>query len=746
MNLHVSPQRATDDLLTQSNLRLRIGEHVIDVGALRIVTRPAFPRLTGKAVAVLIELVRHVGATVTRDELLDRVWTGRFPTPDVLTQAIKELRRAFADDSKPPRYIETIPKVGYRLIASVLVLDGPAGGIFVENASVQSLDDREGSTADARLGKISATPSSVRRSRKWIASSLLLLIAAGVAFTLFANRARLPSASGEPTWRVTNVHALTSDPGAEYRPRLSPDGTRIAFSIFDPQSQFERLVVRSVEPSQLIRLTSGGADVEGLPVWSPDGTRIAFERLGPNYCELFVAPSLGGSEREVGSCRDVNVNYYDWTPDGRSLISAGRLRSDQTELALFKWDLDSGEKHALQYERTADDQDLDPRYSPDGRRIAFRRGIAPYSDLYLMSSEGGAVRQLTRISARIRGYTWTADNRTLVFASDYQGPPALYALDADSGHIQALGVSPAQYPDAGRSGDAMVYEITRTQDKLTVMPLGAGAEAPKVLAPSTGSDYMPVLSPSGDRIVFVSDRSGQLQLWLHDRSSATTTQLTDLADSNVFSARWSADGKQIVAVQRNAEGRKLIEIDLASRRQRVLSKPDENIMFGAYGTDPDSYLFALRTSGTDTRLVRVEHPATPQETRKVLVSGIAYAHVDPSTRSVYYTSNAKDGLFRRDLDGGDEHFVTPKVSSSLMSGWRVIDGRIWYLADLGIRTAVMREFDPASGEDRVVTRLGMLLQDINFSVTPARDAIIFAPVDVEDTDVGMLHLTRAPAP
>ena len=52
MNLHVSPQRATDRLLTQSNLRLRIGEHVIDVGALRIITRPDFPRLTSKAVAV----------------------------------------------------------------------------------------------------------------------------------------------------------------------------------------------------------------------------------------------------------------------------------------------------------------------------------------------------------------------------------------------------------------------------------------------------------------------------------------------------------------------------------------------------------------------------------------------------------------------------------------------------------------------------------------------------------------------
>ncbi|MEO5560973.1 MAG: winged helix-turn-helix domain-containing protein [Dokdonella sp.] len=747
MNLHVSPQRATDDLLTQSNLRLRIGEHVIDVGALRVITRPECPRLTSKAVAVLIELVRHVGSTVTRDELLDRVWTGRFTTPDVLTQAIKELRRAFADDSKPPLYIETIPKVGYRLIAPVLVLDGPGGGIFVESSIAQSLDGGTIHEPEPQAASTSVAPprKPARARKKWLVSAALLaIVALAIAVTL--KRPLQPGAAAALTWRVSDAHALTSDPGSEYRPHLSPDGTRVAFSIFDPVSQFERLVVRGVEPSQLVRLTSRGSEVEGLPVWSPDGSRIAFLRLGPNHCELFVAPSLGGSEHDVGNCRQYGVGYFDWTPDGHSFLTAGRLGDDPTELVLFTWNLDNGEKHALSYERTAEDQDLDPRYSPDGRWIAFRRGIAPYSDLFIMSSKGGAVRQLTNIAARIRGYTWMADNRTLVFSSDLNASsPALYALDVETGQTQALGISPAQYPDAGRSGDSVVYEITRTQDKLQVMPLDTSGTKPRVLAPSTGSDFTPVLSPIGDRVAFVSDRSGRFQLWLHDLASTTTTQLTERSDADAFGARWSGDGKQIVFVQRDAQGRRLIELDLASGRQRVLSKPDEHIMFGAYGTDPDRYLFALRLGGRKTALVEVDHPATPQETRKTLVPGIAYAQIDPLTRSVYYTSNSTDGLFRRDLDSGDERLVLPKVSSILGSGWQIVDGHVWYLADIGIRTAVMHDFDPANGEDREVRKLDLLLQDFSFSVTPKHDAIIFAPVDVEDTDIGMFRLARTPA-
>ncbi len=744
MNLHVSSQRATDDLLTQPNLRLRIGEHVVDIGALRVVTQPDVPRLTGKAVAVLIELVRHAGATVTRDELLDRVWTGRFPTPDVLTQAIKELRRAFADDSKPSRYIETVPKVGYRLIARVLVLDGPEPRIFVDESIVQTLGDDAATLADTPPGArtiIAPRPSFFRKQGIWVVP-LLVAVAVGLAIAVLAARGDLTGNASEPMWQVTDLHALTSDPGAEYRPHLSPDGALVAYSIFDQKSRFESIVLRSLQPSQVVHLTSGG--VEALPVWSPDGTRISFERLGPNYCEMILVPSLGGSERDIGKCPG-SQSRYDWTPDGRSLISAQRQSAAHGDLTLFKWNLDSGKQEFLDYQRTANDQDLNARYSPDGQRIAFQRGLPPYSDLYVMSSAGGAVRQVTHLSARIFGHAWMSDNRTLIFSFSQKGAPALYAIDVDSGRMQALGISPAKFPDAARSGAAVVYEITRAQDKLKERSLAAAASS-RVLAPSTGSDYSPVLSPSGDRVVFTSDRSGQFQVWLLDRRSGTVTPLTENVEIAVFSARWSADGNKVVAVQSGAKGRQLIEIDVARHRQRVLSKPGEHIIFGDYGVDPDSYLFAIGKADRNARLLQVDHPGTARESRKLLVSGIAHAQVSAKTRSVYYTTYAATGLFRRDLDGGKEQLVTSKITSDLINGWQLVDGHIWYLGDFGLRTAVLRDFDPASGEDRVVTRLNVLLKDVSFSVTPDHASIIFAPVDVEDTDIGMFRLHRTGRP
>lgn len=103
--------------------RLQVGEHVVDVGALAVTTREQQPTVTAKAMAVLIELAREPGRTLTRDELLDLVWPDSLPTPEVLTQAIMELRRVLGDHWHTPRYIKTVPKLGYRLIASVRWLE-----------------------------------------------------------------------------------------------------------------------------------------------------------------------------------------------------------------------------------------------------------------------------------------------------------------------------------------------------------------------------------------------------------------------------------------------------------------------------------------------------------------------------------------------------------------------------------------------------------------------------------------------
>jgi TolB-like protein/DNA-binding winged helix-turn-helix (wHTH) protein/Flp pilus assembly protein TadD len=110
---------------------IRIGGSYYVEPSLNSITGPAGPtRLEPKIMQVLVCLAAHAGHVVSKEHLMRTVWADTFVGDDVLTRAISELRRTFGDDVKEPRFIQTIPKGGYRLIASVsptaAELAGPA--------------------------------------------------------------------------------------------------------------------------------------------------------------------------------------------------------------------------------------------------------------------------------------------------------------------------------------------------------------------------------------------------------------------------------------------------------------------------------------------------------------------------------------------------------------------------------------------------------------------------------------------
>jgi DNA-binding winged helix-turn-helix (wHTH) protein len=100
------------------------GDVVVDVGAHTLRCASQVRDLEPKAFAVLLELLKHAGSVVTRDQLLDRIWGHRSVTPNVLSREITQIRHAIGDCAHAPLYIETVPTLGYRFIAPVQHLNG----------------------------------------------------------------------------------------------------------------------------------------------------------------------------------------------------------------------------------------------------------------------------------------------------------------------------------------------------------------------------------------------------------------------------------------------------------------------------------------------------------------------------------------------------------------------------------------------------------------------------------------------
>src|SRR5215469_11411519 len=119
-------------------------------------------RLEARAMLLLECLAERVGEVVSIEELLDRVWPGVIVSPDSVYQAVASLRRQLGDDPKQPAYIETVPRLGYRMVATVSALEN-------EDSPNQSIankigEDQAGGPAGsgANANGVSQTPTSVR--------------------------------------------------------------------------------------------------------------------------------------------------------------------------------------------------------------------------------------------------------------------------------------------------------------------------------------------------------------------------------------------------------------------------------------------------------------------------------------------------------------------------------------------------------------------------------------------------------
>ncbi len=122
--------RMTTEIERVSELgdRFRVGDWLVEPGLNRISHDGSAVQLESKAMDVLAVLARRAGEVVSHGELQDVIWQTEFVSYNTVVGRIYELREALGDDAKDPRYVETIPKRGYRLIAEVSFGAGPEPG------------------------------------------------------------------------------------------------------------------------------------------------------------------------------------------------------------------------------------------------------------------------------------------------------------------------------------------------------------------------------------------------------------------------------------------------------------------------------------------------------------------------------------------------------------------------------------------------------------------------------------------
>lgn len=633
----------------QESDRLRVGEFVVDVPRREVVAANGHEptRLTIKSLHVLLALAGQQGKVVSREALLEWVWPDTLPTDDVLTQAIGQLRKAFGDDRDAPRYLETISKGGYRLLAPVE---------WLHNASPSSAEAVLSESEAPAVAYTAAPPSPPRSSRRaWTVAAIALVGVAGVAAVWhFAQRAPVAAqtasvanpAVAEPSLPFVTI---TSRPGREVDANLSPDGSMVAYVQIDEKGHGTIVLQTTVHvpPRPLTSTPAGYSDT--MPVWSPDGRTIAFARFDPSSrCQIMLIAASGGNERKIADCFAGGASSYDWTPDGNGLLMGLETKlPGERSSPLRLLDIASGQWKALDYAISEGDIDIDPRYSPDGKWIVFRRAIS-LSDLWKMPATGGTPQRLTHVKSDIRGWDWLPDGSGLLFS--YIGNDiGMFRYDMASGAITHLKMDGfAVFPDVARNSPTLAFTVDQSTSgifRLTLPSTADGKVVKERVFPSSRSDMLPAISPDGRTLAFISDRSSRLELWVGELGKPDSARpVQGIMPIPRHVPVWSEDGSKMLVVTKRDDQQTLYEVEAESGRIHLLPVPAPSPIYAAYTSDPNLLLVGSDSGEGRLRVVLYDRSKTPWREISNL-QDVALVRFDAPKNRIYFTRVTKPGIW-----------------------------------------------------------------------------------------------------
>lgn len=612
-----------------------------------------------------------------------------------------------------------------------------AGSVYAFRAELDAWWSKRGQDVDARSEP--RFPGAPHGRPAWIlAAAAALLASAAIGWLTLAQRG-----SG----LASRLVPLTTYPGIEGPPSLSPDGNQVTFE------RAGDIFVKQVDGEALVRLTTTEGP-EYAPAWSPDGKWIAFTRGGEG---IFITSPLGGGERKLADTRvPLVLRTLAWTPDARSLI-VSQLTSSICA-SLFAISVATGEKTQLTWPPEPSIGDGWPAVSPDGKTVAFARYSQDTSaNIFVVPVTGGTARPLTADKASISGLAWASDDE-LVFASDRDGASRLWRLPVKgAAPPDALPIAgeDARFPSISHAGGRLharlAYQrLVQNLDIRRVELVGEErAQHTMRSSPfiaSTKSEDHPRYSPDGTKIAFVSGRSGTQEVWICSTDGSNPTRLTSLGGPVVVAPQWSPDGRRIsFFATTGLAGKYAVYVVGAEggRPSRLTRSEGDLEALPAWSNDGRwIYVTSARSGGLQIWKVPVNGGEPIQLTR----NGGAEASESPDGRTVYYAKVPEmgPGLWSVPSNGGDEVRVLESVRFGY---WGVARPGIYFI-DFDVPDDAPRPLKFFSFQSGHVTPVGAVEKTVGwtntpgFAISPDSRWLLYSSLESTDADLMLVDRFR----
>ena len=522
---------------------IRFGIFEVDLQAGELRKAGVRLKLTGQPFQVLAILLERPGDVVTREELQKRLWPDTFVDVDHnLNTAINKIREVLDDSADSPRFVETLPRRGYRFIAPV---DG-VSTVAPAEVSASNMPQPQRNQA-LRLSILLGT----------------IVLLAVLGFVIYLR------------WHVSGPHVqraltrLTFDDGLQIGATWSPDGRFIAYSS-DRGGKFD-IWVQQVSGGDPVQITKGPGH-NWQPDWSPDGKFIAY-RSEEGEGGLYIVPALGGEglDRKIAS-----FGYYPrWSPNSSQILFQTYFARLEDTDRFYLVGLDGNPPREVLGDIVSQKKlyAVSAAWHPDGKRITiFVDSPAPSPDFWTVPVAGGVAvfseitpevrKQFSDVSAGsgIREgtelkFSWAPSGNAIYFGRTFRGARNLWKMTIDPRTLRATalerlttGSGPDTQLAVSADGRRLAFTEETQRVRVWLFPFdpanGRVAGAGQAVTSPGVEAWLVNLSQDGKKLAFCGIRGGRRTVW--EKSLVDSREAPIIEDEYMRDyPQWSPDGTRL---------------------------------------------------------------------------------------------------------------------------------------------------------------------------------------------------------
>lgn len=585
---------------------------------------------------LLLCLLQGAGQVVSRDTLIAKVWQGRIVSDSAINRAVSMLRKALASLDEYTDYIETMPKLGYRLLVAA------------------------NTRADAAVPHAAAATPVARRQRFYAALLLPLLTAIAVIAWWFI-------AKEVPNVKAGHVAPQSSFNGVESQLSINNAATVLLYQR-QADNGHQQIWLHKLKDNNHRVLTPAEQDSRNAAI-SPDGSRFAYVRLAAGGCQLMLQPILPQptteqqtSSRLLHHCPTDNTPLLSWHPDGKTLYF--RQRENKTQpYQIYQLHIASAAVRQLTLPPANYTGLGDIAVAASAQQVALLRYLtADSSELLLLNPDSGSIIQMQQLPLRATGLTWYNQQILLLSAGQM-----LYQYHLPTGRLTPLyqAADPVN-SFVVASNDTLYFSTTEFSADIRHNSADAVA-VPRVK--SSRLDIMPRLSHDAEQLAFLSNRYGQHQLWLQS-VGGTERLLAELPGQPGFvRLEWSADDSRLLFSKDGAA----YSVDVQTGKLHSLLAAEYQVAIVNWGDTPDKLLYSSQRNG-DWQLWL--HDLTSNTEQQLTQHGGYSGRLWQG--KLYFSKYHHDGLWLKDLATAEETLLLAQFDKINWLNWHIDQDKLYY--------------------------------------------------------------------